>query len=266
MPPFHIRAFRVRQYECDAYGHLNNINYVRYLQEAIGEATAASGIAAVAWQTRRLDIEYIRPVRYGDTVELQVSAPDAGAGRMRRSCVYRLTGSSDPVAQAAVEADGVDAVSREHIVTPDAHFESIAAPPPGVFSLRRRVGWSDLDMTRRVSDAALLEFVEACSFGVIAAFGWPAARMAAHGFAIILRRHQIESLLPAALDDELEIATWASDVKRVSSTRHYTIRRMPDGALLSRVDTLGVWVDLASGRPIRIPADFLADFAPNLVG
>ena len=90
--------------------------------------------------------------------------------------------------------------------------------------------------------------------------------MAAQAFAIILRRHRIENLASAALDDELEIATWVSDVKRASATRHYTIRRVTDGALLTRVDTLGVWVDLTSGRPIRIPSDFLADFTPNLVG
>ena len=119
-------------------------------------------------------------------------------------------------------------------------------------------------MTHHVTDATLLETVEACGFGVIEAHGWPAARMAAEGFAIILRRHRIEYLAPAALGDDLEIATWASDVKRVSAVRHYTIRRPRDAALLARVDTLGVWVELATGRPIRIPAGFMADFAPNL--
>jgi acyl-CoA thioester hydrolase len=121
-------------------------------------------------------------------------------------------------------------------------------------------------MTRHVADATLLGYVETSSFGVLAAHGWPAARMAVEGFAIILRRHQVEHLEPAALDDELEVATWASGVKRATATRHYTIRRARDGALLTRVDTLGVWVDLATGRPIHIPPVFLADFAPNLVG
>ena len=80
-------VFRVRQYECDAYGHLNNVNYVRYLQEAIVEANASVGYtlagsaaAGWRWQMRRLDIEYLRPIRYGDTVELQVSAPGGAAG------------------------------------------------------------------------------------------------------------------------------------------------------------------------------------------
>jgi acyl-CoA thioester hydrolase len=279
----HTSVFRVRQYECDAYGHLNNVNYVRYLQEAIVEANASAGYtltrpspAGWRWRTRRLDIEYHRPVRYGDTVELQVSAPGGAAGFVCRIGEFRLIGSGDLVAQAAVEAVPVDAASGQPVELPptlsDEQPDHAAAlpvlppPPPGVFSVRHRVTWNDLDMTRHVGDATLLEYVEACGFGVIAAHGWPPERMAAQGFAIILRRHQIENLASAALDDELEIATWASDVKRVTSTRHYTIRRVTDGALLTRVDTLGVWVDLTSGRPIRIPPDFLADFAPNLVG
>jgi acyl-CoA thioesterase FadM len=29
--------------------------------------------------------------------------------------------------------------------------------------------------------------------------------------------------------------------------------------------SLGVWVDLQSGRPIRIPEDFIKDFEKNIV-
>ena len=276
--------FRVRQYECDAYGHLNNVNYVRYLQEAIVEANASAGYtlarpsAAIwRWQTRRLDIEYLRPVRYGDTVELQISAPGGAAGLVRRVGEFRLAGSGDLVAQAVVEAVPVDAASGQTLELaptvseeppgPAAVLPVLPPPPPGVFSMRHRVTWGDLDMARQVGDATLLSYVETCGFGVIAAHHWPAARMAAEGFAIILRRHQIENLASAALDDELEIATWVSNVQRGSRPRATT----PSGGwlmgpLLTRVDTLGVWVDLTSGRPIRIPPDFLADFAPNLVG
>ena len=39
----HERAFRVRQYECDPYGHVNHANYLRYMQEAAFDASAAVG-------------------------------------------------------------------------------------------------------------------------------------------------------------------------------------------------------------------------------
>ena len=43
MPPVtHTRTFRIRHYECDRYGHVNNANYIRYMQEAAMDASAAS--------------------------------------------------------------------------------------------------------------------------------------------------------------------------------------------------------------------------------
>jgi len=117
-----------------------------------------------------------------------------------------------------------------------------------------------------VNNAVYLSYLEDCGVQVAAAHGWPMSRMKAEGFAIVARRHQIEYRQPAVLDDELELATWISDMKRTSAVRHYTVTRVNDGALLARARTLWVWVDPKTGRPIRIPETFLADFAANIAG
>ena len=100
---------------------------------------------------------------------------------------------------------------------------------------------------------------------VLEAYGWPMMRMMAEGFVILFRRHRIEYLQPAVQGDELEVATWAFDVKRATATRYYTLTRVSDGALLARVHTLGVWVNPSTGQLVRIPTNFRLDFAPNLV-
>jgi acyl-CoA thioester hydrolase len=115
-----------------------------------------------------------------------------------------------------------------------------------------------------VNNAVYLAYAEDCGVQVAAAYGWPLARMQAEGFAIVARRHQIEYRQPAVLDDELELATWVSDVKRASAVRHYTITRTRDSTLLVQARTLWVWADAKTGRPVRIPDTFLADFAPNI--
>lgn len=53
MPLIHTRQFRIRHYECDAYGHLNNVNYLRYMQETAFDASAVRHytITRVADQT-----------------------------------------------------------------------------------------------------------------------------------------------------------------------------------------------------------------------
>ncbi len=84
------------------------------------------------------------------------------------------------------------------------------------------------------------------------------------GFAIFIRTHRIQYLQQALLDDEVEIASYAYAVKRATATRYYAMTRVTDGALLAQVNSVGVWVDLKTGQPIRIPDQFRADFAPNL--
>ena len=85
------------------------------------------------------------------------------------------------------------------------------------------------------------------------------------GFGIIARRYRIEYKQPALMDDELEIATWVSDMKRATAVRHYAVSRISDGQLLARVRVLWVWVDLKTGKPIRIPSGFKKDLAGNIV-
>lgn len=54
-------------------------------------------------------------------------------------------------------------------------------------------------------------------------------------------------------------------MRRASAVRHFSVRRVTDGALLARARALWAWVDPESGRPVRIPEAFIADFAENIV-
>jgi acyl-CoA thioester hydrolase len=290
MTLIHTRTFRVRYYECDAYGHLNNTNYLRFMQETAFDASAAAGFGldrytnmGRQWWVRETGIEYLRPVRYNDLVEVKTWVADIQRVSSRRLYEMRLAGTEELVAKAHTDWICMDVQTRRPARVPEEfkaayfpeglpaevpeHEPFPAAPPPpaGVFKIQRRVAWKDIDTARIVNNPVYLEYVEECGMQVIAAHGWPVTRMTEEGFAILLRRHQIQYIQPAVLDDEIEIATWASDVRRSTATRHYTIRRVCDGALLAQVNTLGVWIDLATGRPIRIPPGFMEDFAPNLV-
>jgi YbgC/YbaW family acyl-CoA thioester hydrolase len=89
-------------------------------------------------------------------------------------------------------------------------------------------------------------------------------RMMEAGFGIAARRYRIEYRQPAVFGDELEIATWASDMKPTSAVRHYTIRRAADDELLARARVLQVWLDPESRRPIRVPTALREDLAPNI--
>ncbi|HLE14561.1 MAG TPA: thioesterase family protein [Anaerolineales bacterium] len=289
MPLTHTRNFRVRYYECDAFGHLNNANYLRYMQETAFDASAAAGYGldryaqmGCHWLIRETDIEFLRPVWYGETVEIKTWVMDFFRVRSRRAYESYLAGTDAPVAKALTDWVFVDTKTNLPVTIPQTFAQAFypeglpskfpsreatpesPGPPAGVFRMQRQVTWQDIDNAHHVNNANYLNYVEECGMQVIAAYGWPIQRMLAEGVAILIRRHQIQYLRPAVLDDELVISTWVSDVRRSTAVRHYTIHRVRDNALLTRVHSLGVWVDLASQRPVRIPEQMLADFAPNI--
>jgi acyl-CoA thioester hydrolase len=289
-PLTYTRTFQVRHYECDSYGHLNNIHYLHYMQEAAFDASAAVGYdfqrykrMGQKWLIRTTEIEYLQPLSYGDTVEVKTWVDDVRRVRSTRSYEFYQAGSPGLVARAWSDWVFIDELTGQPAripaelagaffagdlperFLPRQTFPLPPDPPEAAFKMNRRVAWQDIDMEGHVNNAVYLSYVEDCGFQVIAAHGWPVQRMTAQGFAIILRKHQIEYIQPALLDEELLLTTWASHVKRSSALRYYTIQRAGDNALLARISTLGVWIDLSTSKPIRIPPDFLADFADNIV-
>ncbi len=289
MPPVHNSTFPVRFYECDAYGYLNNAVYLRYMQEAAFDASAALGYGAEgyarlgrAWLARLSEIHYLRPVRYGDTVLTSTWVEDFQRVRSRRAYEMRLLGADDPVAQGWTDWVFVDTstgrpssipieIAETYLPegnSPDVSINRRFTPHPElspcVFKDRRKVEWQDLDPAQHVNNAMYLSYlVEAAwRFGEVVQWSWE--RISGTGFGVWARKHQIEYLVPAVYGDELEIATWLSGVRRSTINRHYTIRRVKDGELLARANSLYVCVDLSTGSPQRIPSDFLEDARPYI--
>jgi acyl-CoA thioester hydrolase len=290
MPLVHTRVFRVRNYECDGYGHVSNANYLRYMQEAATDASAAAGYdierynaMGQYWLIRDTDIQYLAPLTYGDSVEVKTWVLDFRKVRSRRAYEMRNVATGEMVAKAVTDWAYIDAATGRPAAIPtemtDAFFAGGAPtdvparerfpapppPPPGVHIIRRRVEWRDIDPQQHVNNANYVNYMDDAAFEISRVGGWPAERMIAEGFAVLVRGHRIEYLQPAVMNDELEVATWASHMRRASGRRHYTIRRASDRELLVQAYSEAVWVNLQTGRPARLPEQFFADFAANIV-
>lgn len=282
------RAFRVRAYECDPYDHVNHANYLRYMQEAAFDASAAVGYDVTRyrelghqWLIRETDITYLRPLIYGDTVIVKTWVGDFRRVRSRRMYELRLASSGDMVATASTEwvylnmetlrpatipPEMVAAFRHPDLTAGERRepFPEAPPPPPGIFRMRRVVEWRDLDQVRHVNNANYLAYIEECNVAATDAFGWPMDRIMELDVGIVARRYRIEYREPALLHDELEVTSFLSDVKRSTAVRHNEVRRVRDGALLARAWSLWVFVDLKAGRPIRIPPSFMESFGPNV--
>ncbi len=282
------RRFRVRFTECDAYGHVNHANYLRYMQEAAFDASAAVGYDVDSyermgrlWLARETDITYLRPLVYGDTVIVRTYVADFRRVRSRRLYEMRVADTDEPVATASTEWVFLDTASQRPVSIPQEMvtafydgeapvaeraepFPEAPPPPPGTFRIQQRVEWRDIDRAKHVNNASYLAYIEECNTQVSIAHGWPLDRMLDMHLGIVARRYRIEYRQPALMGDELEIATYVSDAKRATAVRHYTIHRRRDNALLVRAHVLWVWIDLATGRPRRIPDEFRESFRDNI--
>ena len=289
MPVVHKRTFRVRNYECDAYGHVNNANYVRYMQEAALDASAAVGYDEARynelghiWVIRETNIEYLRPLRFGNSVEVTTWVGDFRRVRSRRFYELRNAETGDMVAQGSTDWVYIDRASLRpaqvppEMVTafmpeggsdkslPRDPFPEAPPAPSGAFTMRREVEWRDIDTAQHVNNATYLNYMEECGIQAVKAFGWSMTRMQEEHFAIVARRQRVEYRQQAALDDQLAVTTYLSNVKRSNATRHFLITRESDGALIARSRSLWVFINLETNSIARLPQVMLDAFATHI--
>lgn len=251
------RSYRIRHYECDAYGHLNNTAYLRYLEELELSAGFADS-AAATWPWDTANVTYSQPLRFGDAVDVSARTAEEGADGVLRAYEFRRAGDGAAAASARVRW------RRDGAPAPPLPAADSAEGPVHPFTQRRTVEWRDVDQSSRVSPATMAEYAEDCGLAVAANFGWPLDRCTKAGFAMVLRSHDVTYGALPGLGDELTVTTWASTARRVAAVRHYLFTDS-SGATSARFDSRYVWVDIQSMRPIRIPPDFLADFEANFV-
>jgi acyl-CoA thioester hydrolase len=93
--PMFTRRFKIRHYECDALGHVNNAVYLQYLEQTAIEASAAAGFGlewyaarGTVWVIRKMNIEYLQPAFGGE--ELEVTTWVSGFHRVRALREYEV--------------------------------------------------------------------------------------------------------------------------------------------------------------------------------
>jgi acyl-CoA thioester hydrolase len=257
------------------------------MQEAAIEASAAAGYDNQAyqamgriWLIRETDIEYIRPLFYGDQLTVRTWVADFRKVRSRRVYLFTLPGSDEPAARAVTDWVFLDRESLRPAPIPEdmarafrpeggrdrgswEPFRILPDPPPGSHIMRRMVEWRDVDHVGHVNNAVYLSYNEEAGLDAARARGRGPDELFTEGWGIFTRRNRIEYLRPALLGDTLEIETWLSPPRNTSITRYFVIRRAGDPAPLARAESVWVLVDLSTGASIPIPAGFLTAFSDN---
>jgi acyl-CoA thioester hydrolase len=95
---------RVPDTDIDPLGHVNNVAFVRYVQEvavAHWRAVVSSEVrAAFTWVVRRHELEYLRPGLPGDELELITWVGEPSGATWERFTEIRRSGEEKPIVKA----------------------------------------------------------------------------------------------------------------------------------------------------------------------
>lgn len=118
----------------------------------------------------------------------------------------------------------------------------------------------DMDMQNRVSNLSYVKWMQGLAVGHSTAVGWGMERYEAAGQSWVVRQHCITYKRPAFLGEVITMATWVASLSTRQSLRRYVFRRDADKAMLAQAETNWVYIDLSSGRPVRLPEELRAAF------
>jgi acyl-CoA thioester hydrolase len=276
------RRFRVRHYELDSFGHVNNAVYVNYMQESAIEASADAGFGPLwyaeqgtAWVIRKLSIRYLQPARYRDELEVRTWVSDVRRATSTREYVITRVNDNARVARARVQWVYLDArTGRLARLPPEiaGRFQPTGdAEELGIriqkgerteeafrYRTRRRVQTFELDTLQHVNHAVYLNWIEQAYFDALRAAGHPVERTRREGWLAVQGGHEIEYFEPAFDNEEIEITSRVCEVGRVRGAWTHEIYSPDRQRLLAREYSLGIFVS-EEGRPVPAPMHVIND-------
>jgi acyl-CoA thioester hydrolase len=109
-PLFFSARWRVRSYELDQNGHVNNAVYLNWAEEIATEHAEAAGYGrdwslarGGGWLIRRSEVTHHRPAVYGDEVEVSVRVESVRGVRAVRRTWIRRAADGDLLAEVRTE-------------------------------------------------------------------------------------------------------------------------------------------------------------------
>ncbi|MDG1754663.1 MAG: thioesterase family protein [Rhodothermales bacterium] len=121
--PHHSWTFDVPAQVIDLHGHVNNVAYVQWMQDAaVRHTKAVSGdiaadSAGVIWVARSHEIEYLRPLFEGDTLRIETWIGDVQRATSERR--YTFFCGDREVARGRTKWVCLDKVSGRPRAIPD---------------------------------------------------------------------------------------------------------------------------------------------------
>ena len=122
-----------------------------------------------------------------------------------------------------------------------------------IFDLQHTVLADEIDAQEHVHNLRYLQWTLWAAGKHSEACGWKRKEALEQGFGWVVRSHEIKYRAPARAGDEIVVRTWVSEIARFASRRKCVVCRPRDEAVLCRVETRWVYVDLNEHVVVAIP-------------
>ena len=131
---------------------------------------------------------------------------------------------------------------------------------PATFQLDLVVGEEDIDVLGHASNIVFVRWIQDVAMAHSAAVGLGLEAYQRLGAVFVVVRHEIDYVRPALRGDAVEARTWISSVAAAKCNRSTELVRKSDGQMLARGVTTWAFIEMATGRPRRIPGDVRVAF------
>ena len=124
----------------------------------------------------------------------------------------------------------------------------------------------DIDGLGHANNAVYVSWLERCAWRHSQSLGLDLAEYRRLDRAMAVVRHEVDYLASAYEGDQLQLATWIVESdQRLKMTRHFQLRRPADGLTLLRAQTTFVCIELSTGKPKRMPVEFVEGYGRALL-
>lgn len=137
---------------------------------------------------------------------------------------------------------------------------------PAPFTMAVQPQPADIDGLNHTNNAVYVQWCEKVAWAHSESLGLALADYQRLDRAMAIRRGEYDYLLPSLLGEVLVLGTWltASD-GRLSMERRFELKRAADGQTLMRGRWELICIEMASGRPKRMPAEFIETYEAALI-
>ena len=138
---------------------------------------------------------------------------------------------------------------------------------PNPFTLEIQVGHADIDGLEHTNNTVYVKWCEQVAWAHSEALGLDLETYRRLDRAMAITRAEYDYLQASREGDAIAVGTWiVSWDTRLTMQRRFQVIRIADGTTLLRGGMQFACIELSSGRPRRLPREFIEGYGPAVLG